>query len=130
MSFFSHFKLKSAEGRLVEEQLYERVVNELTSGIKREGIWAKAVAKSYGNEAKAKSLYIKFRVQSLKDEIEVEKASKRATVDTQGSNTNELLDMSLYEGQITREKNFYKYRGLLYDSAEDAIEAFNRDQKS
>lgn len=55
--------------RLIEEQLYEQVVIELSEGNKRQGLWAKAIADSEGNEGKAQSLYIKYRVQSIKDEV-------------------------------------------------------------
>jgi hypothetical protein len=71
MKFFSKFKQPSASDRLMEEQLYSGVLNEIQSGIKREGLWAKAIAKSGGSESKAKSLYIEFRVQSMKDDLEL-----------------------------------------------------------
>ena len=71
MSFFSKFKQPSASDRLLEEQLYSDVLNEVQSGVKREGLWAKAIAKSNGNESKAKSLYIEFRVQSMRDDLEL-----------------------------------------------------------
>lgn len=71
MNFFDKFKLQSAAERLQEEQLYEIVLDELDQGVKRTGLWAKALAKSAGDENRAKSLYIEFRVQSLKDEKEI-----------------------------------------------------------
>jgi hypothetical protein len=71
MNLFSKFKQQSALVRLMEEQLYSDVVNELQNGIKREGLWAKAIAKSNGSESKAKFLYIEFRVQSMKDDLEL-----------------------------------------------------------
>ena len=58
---------------MLEEQLYEQVVVELSNGKKRDGLWAKAISNSSGVEEKAKALYIKYRVQSIKDEIEVSK---------------------------------------------------------
>jgi len=73
MSFFSKFKSQRAVDRLNEESIYEAIVKELQQGIKREGLWAKAIAKSEGSESKAKSLYIDFRAQSIMDEIEIAK---------------------------------------------------------
>ncbi len=40
------------------------------------GLWAKALADSECSEEKAKSLYIKYRVQSIKDELILAEASK------------------------------------------------------
>lgn len=65
--------------RLIEEQLYEQVVIELAEGMKRPGLWAKAIADSDGYEERAKSLYIKYRVQSIKDESAILKATERST---------------------------------------------------
>ena len=64
----------SAIERLREEKLYEQVLNELSQGKKRDGLWAKALAYSEGSDEKAKALYIKYRVQSIKDELEIAEA--------------------------------------------------------
>ena len=69
---FEKIKLSSARARLREEKLYEKVIQELDKGFKREGLWIQALIKSDGSEEKAKLLYIKLRVQSIKDEIEIE----------------------------------------------------------
>ena len=68
MNFLKEFQLRRVAKKLMEEQLYELVASELRQGYKREGLWAKAIAKSKGNDDKAKSLYIEFRVESLIDE--------------------------------------------------------------
>ena len=51
-----------------EEALYRQVLDEVESGVMRKGIYAKALADGLGDEGKAQSLYIKYRVQSLIDE--------------------------------------------------------------
>lgn len=71
MSLFDKFKIQNAAARLIEEQMYEFVVEELQNGIRRNGLWAKALANSQGDESKAKALYISYRVQSLKDESKI-----------------------------------------------------------
>jgi len=68
---FEKIKRNSAATRLLEEQLYEQVVCELMRGQRRNGLWAKSLANSDGQEEKAKALYIQYRVQSLKDEAEL-----------------------------------------------------------
>ena len=70
---FEKFRRKSALARLQEEKLYEQVLLELSTGHKRNGLWAKAIADCNGAEEKAESLYIRYRVQSMKDEIEITK---------------------------------------------------------
>ena len=68
---FESIKKRSAAVRIIEEQLYEQVVNELAVGQRRNGLWAKAIANSNGQDKKAMALYIQYRVQSLKDEYEL-----------------------------------------------------------
>jgi hypothetical protein len=68
---FKRLRLNSAKSRLVEERLYEMVMDELDTGNIRRGIWAKAVAKSNGNDNQARSKYLELRVESLKDEAHV-----------------------------------------------------------
>jgi len=51
-----------------EEALYKQVLDEVESGVMRKGIYAKALADGLGDEGKAQSLYIKYRVQSLVEE--------------------------------------------------------------
>ena len=68
---FKKLKLNSAKARLVEERLYEMVMDELETGNIRKGIWGKALAQSNGNDNQARSKYLELRVESLKDEAHV-----------------------------------------------------------
>lgn len=52
-----------------DDLLYEYVIDELEEDSLIKGLWAKAIAHSEGNNDKAKSLYIQYRVQSIKDEF-------------------------------------------------------------
>jgi len=76
MKFFDRIKASTAVSRLLEEKMYKTVLDELSDGIRRDGLWAKALAKSNGNDGKAKSLYIEYRVQSIKDETEITKVNQ------------------------------------------------------
>ena len=69
--------IEKATERLFEEQLYSQVATELFEGKEDHGIWAKAIADAEGNSEKAKGLYIKHRVQSIKDEILVKEQYER-----------------------------------------------------
>ena len=73
MGIFKNFKHNSAVDRLNEERIYEIVINEIKSGKRREGIWGQALEKANGDLKKTEANYIKLRVQSLKDELEIQK---------------------------------------------------------
>lgn len=68
---FEKFRKNQAVHRLIEEQLYEQALAELDSGQLRSGLWAKALADSSGDEQKVRGLYLKYRVQAMKDEAEL-----------------------------------------------------------
>lgn len=70
---FEKFKRNIAANRLIEEELYEQALTELDSGQLRGGLWAKAQANSSGDEQKVRGLYLKYRVQAMKDETELAK---------------------------------------------------------
>lgn len=50
--------------------LYEYALEEVESDSKATGLWAKAIANSDGNTDKAKSLYMKYRVDGIRDEFD------------------------------------------------------------
>jgi uncharacterized membrane protein YhaH (DUF805 family) len=60
-----------------EEFLYEKAFSELHSDKRRTGLWAKAVSSSSGDEKLAESLYIKYRVQLLINEQQLDKTEKK-----------------------------------------------------
>ena len=66
---FEKFKTNQAISRLTEEKIYEQVAEEIQNGIRRNGLWAKAIAEAELNDEKAKAIYIKLRVQSVIDEL-------------------------------------------------------------
>ena len=51
-----------------QESYYEEALNEMNSGDRRPGIYAKAIADSMGDEKKVDSLYLKYRAQSIMEE--------------------------------------------------------------
>ena len=55
-----------------EEAYYHQALTELESGKVNKGVYAKALGDSSGDEAKAQSLYLKYRVQSIADEGAIE----------------------------------------------------------
>ncbi len=64
---FDYFKKIVISNRTNDEFLYEFVLNEMETGVIIKGLWGKALANSEGNDANAKSIYMKYRVQAIKD---------------------------------------------------------------
>ena len=94
MSIFNKInnKLKGKEGRKREEILYEIVTAELEKGYKKKGLLAKARADCSGEEHKVESTYIKYRVQSLKDEIETKEENEQLKIKIENERRLKKLD--------------------------------------
>jgi len=73
MSFFNQIKKRKIQSRIEDEDIYKQVVNEISNGVMKEGIWGKALSESNGDNEGAKSIYIKYRAQSLKNAKEISK---------------------------------------------------------
>lgn len=78
MGLFDDIRAKGAALRITEEILYAEVLREIESGVRRDGIWAKALSESEMREGVAKAKYIKLRVQALKDEVSIALATREA----------------------------------------------------
>lgn len=63
--------------QIEDEDDYAAVVEELRQRIRREGIWARAVAESDGDMSKAQARYIKYRVETLKEERRLKEEEAR-----------------------------------------------------
>lgn len=67
-------KLLMSRKRISDELLYEAVMEEINSGKVRQGLWGKALSESKGDQLLTQSMYIKLRVESLKDEYSLAEA--------------------------------------------------------
>lgn len=74
---FRRFRDSVAMRRKIEEALYEAVSKEIGAGNIKEGLWTKALSESEGDESKASALYIRLRVQAMKDDIALYESFKR-----------------------------------------------------
>ena len=59
---------KTPEDRLSEIELYELVAEEIERNQQSKGLWVKALSDSEGDLDKGQALYVKLRVQMIKDE--------------------------------------------------------------
>ncbi len=64
---FDFIKKKMIETRDQDDILFEYVFTEMEDDVIIKSSWAKAIAYSEGDEKKAKSLYMQYRVQAIKD---------------------------------------------------------------
>lgn len=65
------------QARQAEEAMFEQVAAEMAARDIKKGLWAKALALSDGSAERAKALYIKLRVQALRDEAALNAAQER-----------------------------------------------------
>jgi len=66
---FNKFKINRSINRVIEDKYYEQVALEMSEGDINIGTWTRAKSNAEGDERKTEALYIKYRVQSLHDEI-------------------------------------------------------------
>ena len=71
-------ELSDIDKRVAEEKLYEKVAADIKNGIRREGLYAKALVDANGSSELAHALYIKYAVQSIKDELTIIAATTEA----------------------------------------------------
>ena len=60
--------VRTPEDRLSEIELYELVAEEIENNQQSKGLWVKALSDSGGDLDKGQALYVKLRVQMIKDE--------------------------------------------------------------
>ena len=81
---FNIFKKNNGK-KLVDEELnyklYERVSKEIESGVKNEGVWAKAYSDAKGNLQKTKAIYIQLMVERLRLLDEQEEKKKKEVLE-------------------------------------------------
>jgi hypothetical protein len=71
MGLLDDLRRRGASTRITEEVLYAEAIREVEDGVRRDGLWAKALAQSNMQEQPAQAAYLKLRVQSLRDEVEL-----------------------------------------------------------
>ena len=62
------FKDKAVLDRIRDAAFHDAAIEEVASGTRRTGLWAKALIEAHGDERIAKITYIKLLVLALKDE--------------------------------------------------------------
>lgn len=71
------FKKKARQADSKDSRFYEQVAGELQAGPPIPGLWTRAYAETSGDEAKARALYIQYRVQQLRSEAAAERVRQK-----------------------------------------------------
>ena len=99
-----------ADSRFEEELIYKHIIEEMDSGVIRDGLYAKAMANSNGDESKAKSLYMKYRLQSVKDAMGgnsyLEYVEKLNFEEKKKNKGNKLIKKQISEKEAERLRKF------------------------
>jgi len=102
LKFFKKDPLEETFMRLAENELYEIVAMEVANEQVMPGIWGKAFSDTEGNMEKSRALYIKYRVQDLKDKAILELA-KNESVKYESVNTKGESENVKYENKLNHD---------------------------
>lgn len=83
MTFWKNVKDKAVLGRLEEEALYAVALDQLETGERRRGLWAKALVEASGDQPKAEATYLQLLVAALRDELYVAGRLQDSSADQQ-----------------------------------------------
>ena len=116
-------KFKNADDRQKEEFVYKEILLEMQEGIRRDGLWAKALVDAEGDKDKVEALYIKYRAQSLFDEINHYNSRAERKKRDEIRKEEELKQKEKFEKEVERIKDKEqeqkeKLRGWGTDSSE------------
>ena len=107
MGLFRRNDKNAVLDRMLETKLFEYVMDEISDGKRNNGIWGQALVETEGDEKKAEAIYIKLRVQSLKDEI-------RLDTIVNNERLRELQSAFLEEEKTETIQTVEEYRGYQY----------------
>lgn len=127
MGIFHNIKSALAVSRQTDEYFYAEALREIECGIRKDGIWAKAMAESDMDQGKAAARYIKLRVQSLKDEvtlqstIDIELINENSALPTQSLPIAEFTDVICQKQQVTRDSQVLAEKNPIASTANAAF---------
>jgi hypothetical protein len=125
LEFFKKDPLEESFMRLAENDFYEIVTREVMNEQVIAGIWGRAFSDAEGDTNKAKALYIKYRVQDLKDRSIVELA-KRESIKREKQNVKEGIAPNDNLISLTDEEEQEVYN-LIYSLRKKNISATTKE---
>ena len=120
------FKDKAVLDRVKDAAFHDAAIEEVASGTRRPGLWAKALIEARGDERMAKITYIKLLVLALKDEAYIAGRMREATSPSpsnrpqrSGFTPDQIEQMRRY-GVIHNGK-YFECGEMHFDRYDDAI---------
>jgi hypothetical protein len=120
MVFFKSKDKLSIFQRQQETKLFEFVMDEIANNNRQKGLWGQAIVKSNGDEKKAEAEYIKLRVESLKDELEIQKQNE----DEQAILQAELNRIAEEEKQKNAQKRAQEEQRIKIEKENKELDGF------
>ena len=107
MGFFDDARLRGVLSRINDENLFAEALREVENGIRRDGLWAMALADSGMNQDAAKAKYLKLRVRALRDELAAYRLALEAESKQEAGRTAqiEIARKSEEAGRLIDERN-------------------------
>lgn len=107
MGIVDEIRLRGVSSRVSEEMLYAEALREVEDGLRRDGLWAKALSQSNMRQDDAMAFYLKLRVQSLRDEIQLAMEELQRTTRRARDHANQSLSQqrSIEHSLRKREKD-------------------------
>jgi hypothetical protein len=99
MSLWKKAKDRAVMGRLEDEAFYAQAADEMSRGVRRDGLWAKAIALSNGSESTARTKYISLLVAALRDEAYIAKRVEEIASTSSQATTSPISPQTPYISQ-------------------------------
>ena len=122
---------KSASDRVLskeaEHQIYEKITQDIKSSNINKGVWAKAFAKSGGDETKQKAIYLElmFEYQKEKIKAEQEQAKIKRIQEAENRRKRAEVEYKRQEEIIKRKQEYLDYQIELRKKSKK----FNADEE-
>lgn len=120
------FKDKAVLDRVKDAAFHDAAIEEVVSGARRPGLWAKALIEARGDERMAKITYIKLLVLALKDEAYIANRMREATSPSPSNKpqrsgfTQDQIEQMRRYGVIHNGK-YFECGEMHFDRYDDAI---------
>ncbi|MFO1473229.1 MAG: hypothetical protein U1F20_01255 [Lysobacterales bacterium] len=134
------FKDKIVLDRVKDAAFHDAAIQEVASGTRRQGLWAKAIIEAHGDERMARIIYIKLLVLALKDEAYIAErmhAPAPAPAPAQSSPSNKSQRSGLTPDQIAQMRHYgvlhngkyFEFGEMHFDRYDEAISYAMRQRK-
>ena len=124
---------KSASDRVLskeaEHQIYEKITQDIKSSNINKGVWAKAFAKSGGDETKQKAIYLELMFEYQKEKIKAEQEQAKIKRIQEAENRRKRAEVEYKrQEEIIKRKKEQEYLNHQKELQKE-FEKFNADEE-